>query len=268
MCCSKHSLCSVTWLVITPGLQLIALLFLLTAVGFHRFWWYADVFVKPLTLFSDMVGHSSTPPTYSSIVSTNGDGFTSALVVCEWVVKSLTLFSGLVGHSCRPQTYCSIVSTNGGGFTSALVVCEWVVKSLTLFSGLVGHSCRPQTYCSIVSTNGGGFTSALVVCEWVVKSLTLFSGLVGHSCRPQTYCSIVSTNGGGFTSALVVCEWVVKSLTLKPSGKRAPMVANGMPDQNKTRVSQMLTSRNVHHGGRPSAERKSEGSLRPRMMER
>ncbi|KAG8317839.1 hypothetical protein J6590_018234 [Homalodisca vitripennis] len=34
------------------------------------------------------------------------------------------------------------------------------------------------------------------------------------------------------------------------------------------RVSQMLTSRNVHHGGRPSAERKSEGSLRPRMMER
>ncbi|KAG8315376.1 hypothetical protein J6590_072359 [Homalodisca vitripennis] len=32
--------------------------------------------------------------------------------------------------------------------------------------------------------------------------------------------------------------------------------------------SDMLTSRNVHHGGRPSAERKSEGSLRPRMMER
>ncbi|KAG8290061.1 hypothetical protein J6590_091105, partial [Homalodisca vitripennis] len=54
----------------------------------------------------------------------------------------------------------------------------------------------------------------------------------------------------------------------KPSGKRAPMAANGMPDQNKTRVSQMLTSRIVHHGGRPSAERKSEGSLRPRMMER
>ncbi|KAG8298354.1 hypothetical protein J6590_016246, partial [Homalodisca vitripennis] len=29
-----------------------------------------------------------------------------------------------------------------------------------------------------------------------------------------------------------------------------------------------LTRRNVHHAGRPSAERKSEGSLRPRMMER
>ncbi|KAG8247539.1 hypothetical protein J6590_058573 [Homalodisca vitripennis] len=30
----------------------------------------------------------------------------------------------------------------------------------------------------------------------------------------------------------------------------------------------MLTGRYVHHGGRPSAERKGEGSLRPRMMER
>ncbi|KAG8250445.1 hypothetical protein J6590_101337 [Homalodisca vitripennis] len=38
--------------------------------------------------------------------------------------------------------------------------------------------------------------------------------------------------------------------------------------EHRGQYTQMLTSRNVHHGGRPSAERKSEGSLRPRMMER
>ncbi|KAG8327754.1 hypothetical protein J6590_012803 [Homalodisca vitripennis] len=78
-----------------------------------------------------------------------------------------------------------------------------------------------------------------------------------------------SDSDGGSGSVTPILRFIPPTLILPvaPSTgvRRRHSWICGVSQKTRSRV---LTRRNVHHGGPPSAERKSEGSLRPRMMER
>ncbi|KAG8287195.1 peptidase activity protein [Homalodisca vitripennis] len=123
----------------------------------------------------------------------------------------------------------------------------------------------PVSLCSV--SCGGGYKMSQAVCRNRVTGADVDAQLCNASQQPEP--QVVECNSHRCPPN-VKPYIAARTPTANHQGSARPWWRTGCRIKTKLgkKNTVMLTSRNVHHGGRPSAERKSEGSLRPRMMER